>query len=115
LIDPAGRNKRAVTNFPYGGVFAQAWLPDSRRLVIARSHDRLSAPYSDVWDLSMVSVDGEPPRRLTMNIGARFNRPSVSAKGNRMVATLESYQLEIWQAPLGPDPKANAARAASRG
>jgi len=46
-----------------------------------------------------------------MNIGARFNRPSISAKGNRMVATLERYQREIWQAPLGPDPKANAARA----
>jgi serine/threonine protein kinase len=111
LIDPEGRNKRQVTNFAYGGVWAQAWLPDSRRLIISRSYDRLSAPYSDAWDLTLVSINGAEPRRLTMNINARFNWPSVSANGDRLVATMESYQREIWEAPLGPDPAQNAARA----
>jgi Tol biopolymer transport system component len=108
IIDPQGRNKRAVTNFSYGGVWGAAWLPDSRRLMISRSFDRVSAPYSDGWDVAVVSIDGGEPQRLSMNVNARFAAPSITAKAHRLVATMERWQREVWEVPLGPDPVANA-------
>ncbi len=111
IMDPHGQDSRQITHFRTGWIYAQAWLPDSRRIVFSRGEDPF--PRGSTADLWMASIDGGSPRRLTLSMNARFVAPSLSAGGARLLATMETYEKEIWRAPLGADPVANG-RAATR-
>jgi eukaryotic-like serine/threonine-protein kinase len=110
LIDLRSRETRVVPTTTKGGIWSQAWLPDSRRLVISREYDP-GPMTSMVLDLELVSIDGDEPRRLTLNVNSRFSSPRLSADGKRLLVTMSESQREIWTVPLGADPKANGAAA----
>ncbi len=110
LIDLRSRERRVVSSTAKGGVWSQAWLPDSRRLVVSREYDP-GPMISMVLDLELVSIDEDKPRRLTLNVNSRFLSPRLSADGKRLLVTMSQSQREIWTVPLGADPKANGAAA----
>ncbi|MGH8245681.1 MAG: TolB family protein, partial [Gammaproteobacteria bacterium] len=110
IIDVKEKTKRPVTNFTYGSVFSQAWLPDSQRLLFSRIYDPF--PVGTTADLGIVAIHGGSTQRLTLNVNARFVLPSLSTNGGRLLATLESQEREMWRVPLGPDAQANGAAAA---
>lgn len=104
VVDLARKSRRKVTRFTSGWIDSQAWLADSRRLVFAR---KTLTPLSESADLWIASLSGGEPRRLTINLNSRLSSPSLSADGKRLVATMETLELETWKVPLGPDPEAN--------
>ncbi len=107
ILDVESQRERAVTKFALGGAYSQAWLPDSRSLVISRWSHALGSSA----DLLVVSDEGEPLRRLTLAAGTRFVTPAVAASGKRLVATTETDRHEVWRVPLGPDPESNGRNA----
>jgi Tol biopolymer transport system component len=109
ILDTGTRSKRAVTDPGAGSIRSHAWLGDSRRLLVSRSHD--SFPLALKADLEIISIAGEQPRRLTLSVNSRFVSPSLSASGGRLLATMETLEQEIWRVPLGPDPKTNGTSA----
>jgi serine/threonine protein kinase/Tol biopolymer transport system component len=103
LVDPEGQHPRRLTSFAAGFIFCISWLPDSRHLVF--SHNTLSP---DAADLLSVSIDSSEIGRLTLFPRGVFSSCSVSGNGTRLVGTIDEQDWEIWKAPLGGDPKANA-------
>ncbi len=108
VLDVQTGNKRQLTRVPSGSIATQAWLPDSRRLLVSVQYG-ISALAA--YDLAIVSIDGKPPRRLTLNGAASLVSPGVSASGWRLLATMQTTEREIWKVPLGADPQANGAAA----
>jgi Tol biopolymer transport system component len=112
LIDVRSRETRIVSSSTTGRIWSQAWLPDSRHLVVSREFNPgPTANRIQVLDLELVSIDGNEPRRLTLNVNSSFISPSLSADGKRLLVTMPQRQHEIWTVPLGSDPKANGAAA----
>jgi serine/threonine protein kinase/Tol biopolymer transport system component len=109
LVDVRNGETRTILSDAKGSVWAMAWLPDSRRLVVSRTYELF--PLTNTLDLELVSIDGGAPRRLTLNLNSRFTSPSLSSDGRRLLVTMSQQQREIWMIPLGPDPKANGASA----
>ncbi len=109
LIDVRSGETRTIPDSTKGSIWSMAWLPDSRRLVVSRTYN--SFQRADTFDLELVSIEGDKPRRLTFNLNVRYSFPSLSADGKRMLAQMYQQQREVWTIPLGPDPKANGAAA----
>ncbi len=107
VLDLNGGAIRSATRYSSGGIYSQAWLPDGSGLVYSRAPVD-SAPLSDTMDLGIVSLSGGPERQISLNVNSRLVSPSISRDGKRMVATLETIQREIWQAPWRGDPAANS-------
>ena len=107
LLDVKTRTKRKLTRVP-GSIVSYAWLPDGCRLIVATQY---VLPLMGASDLAVVSIDGHPPRRLTLNGSTRLTTPSVSANGSRLVVTMQMDEREIWKVPLGPDVEANGREA----
>ncbi|HEY5611659.1 MAG TPA: hypothetical protein VIL97_10650, partial [Thermoanaerobaculia bacterium] len=104
-----GSKKRQISSFDRGWIYQQQWLPDGKHLLAARSYEAfLTAPVSD---LAVVSAESGVSRRVTMNLNMRFNHPTVSADGKRVVATAETYEREIWRVPITGTPEQNGAGA----
>jgi Tol biopolymer transport system component len=55
----------------------------------------------------MLSVDGGPEKRLTVNGAGQFLSLRLSADGKRLTAALQTVSREVWKAPLTPDAEAN--------
>jgi Tol biopolymer transport system component len=105
VVDIDGSNERQVTRFEFGSVYGVTWLPDSQHLVISRANDL--TPIPQATDLWLAPIGGGPVRRLTAGVTGRLFRPSVSADGRRILATLQYAEREVWIAPLDGDPVAN--------
>ena len=103
LMDPEGKHQRRVTSFPAGFIFCVAWLPDSRHLVFRTPPSAPIPPTCSRYLLTRVRFS-----RLTLFPRGVFTSCSVSADGKRLVGTTDEQDWEIWKAPLGSDPKANA-------
>ena len=103
ILDLKTRRKEPITVYKEGHVYAHAWMPGGKELLFSASPE--STPPGSA-DISIVPLDTRKPRRLTLNDSSRFVSLSVAGSG-RVIATMESYENELWKVPLGPDPVRN--------
>jgi eukaryotic-like serine/threonine-protein kinase len=106
IVAARGGRTRQITHFTRSGegIQWQAWLPDSRHLLVAYSSGPRVVAFHDLGILD--SHEGAITR-LTMNLAQSLNSPSLSVDGSRVLATAVETRREVWKAPLGPDPDAN--------
>ena len=111
VLEVSTGRERQVTHFSRSGegIESQAWLPDSRHLVVSY------VPQSTFFqsDLGVLDVNDGSISRLTFNIAQTIGSLSVSADGTRLIATAGQLRREVWKVPLGQDPEVNG-RAAVR-
>jgi eukaryotic-like serine/threonine-protein kinase len=112
LVDVKNAETRQVTHFTSSseGIVQQAWLPDSRHLVVSYVPSSRQL-FSE--DLGILDIEDGSVTRLTMRVGQRFGVISSSSDGARLLATVYEDQDEVWKVPLGGDPDANG-RGATR-
>jgi eukaryotic-like serine/threonine-protein kinase len=111
LVEVSTGQQRQVTQFNRSGegIESHVWLPDNLHLVVSY------VPQSTFFqsDLGVLNIQDGSISRLTFNIAQAVSSLSVSADGNRLIATVEQTRREVWKVPLGADPEANG-RAAVR-
>lgn len=101
VIDMTTGRDRQVTSFTRGneGVFAHAWLPDNRHLVVSYvPFPRQQA----AADIGILDVDNGSIARLTTTVQRGLTVPSVSADGTRMVVASVENVREVWRIPTSP-------------
>jgi dipeptidyl aminopeptidase/acylaminoacyl peptidase len=101
VIDLTTGRDRQVTSFTRGneGVFAHAWLPDDRHLVV--SYVPLPRQ-SAAADIGILDVENGSVTRLTTTVQRGLTTPSVSADGTRMVVASVETVREVWRIPTTP-------------
>ena len=103
VCDADGQNAVQLTNLRGGGPGSPRWAPDSSS--IAFDHDLYGNK-----DISVVSVDGGKPRRLTAEPSNEV-RPSWSRDGRWIYfGSNRSGKWQIWKAPAGGGPAVQVTR-----